>query len=143
MTSAFWFQGNPAEIDVIENIGTPSKRDHAWIEDTYMMNSHYFAKVDGKRPPSTPKKWKMPAKARDEFMVYGVWWKDPQTLWMYHNGAKILEIKTSAPFDRPQYMFFDTEVFSWHGWPKPENLLDDTKNTMLVDWVRAWTLKKI
>jgi hypothetical protein len=51
-----------------------------------------------------------------------------------------MEIKPGGPFDRPQYMFFDTEVFTWHGWPRSENLMDESKNTMLVDWVRAWEL---
>lgn len=143
MTSAFWFKGTPAEIDVIENIGNPSKRSSAWIEDTMMMNTHYFGKINGKRPPSTPAKWKMPSKSCDEYMVYSVWWKDKDTVWMYHNGAKVKEFKTPGPFDNGQHLFFDTEVFTWHGWPKRENLLDDSKNTMLVDWVRAWKLEKI
>lgn len=37
-------------------------------------------------------------------------------------------------------MFFDTEVFTWHGWPTQASLLDPQKNTMLVDWVRPWQL---
>ena len=31
----------------------------------------------------------------------------------------------------------------WNGWPTKVSLLDSSKNTMLVDWVRAWELQDI
>jgi beta-glucanase (GH16 family) len=137
MTSAFWLQGQGIEIGVIENIGAPSKPWQEWLETTPMMNSHYNV---AKPPISTPRKWKMPTRGCDDYHVFGVRWKDAETFWMNHNGAKVLEITPGGPFDKPQYMFFDTEVFTWHGWPTRESLLDPDKNTMLVDWVRSWKL---
>ncbi len=139
MTSAFWFQGNPTEIDVIENIGDASNSSSTWIENTMMMNTHYYP--DGFNTPThvkTPRQWTMPTLAREEYHVYGVWWKDGNTIWFYHNDVKVAEATPGGPFNVKQYMFFDTEVFTWHGWPLYENLIDPTKNTMYVDWVRAW-----
>lgn len=63
-----------------------------------------------------------------------------QGIRFYHDGVKVAEVATGGPFDERQFMFFDTEVFTGHGWPTRDSLLDPTKNTMLVDWVRAWKL---
>jgi beta-glucanase (GH16 family) len=142
MTSSFWFQGEYSEIDVVENVGRPSLEKMRDIEYKMMMNSH-FRNGGWDNENNTPVQWKMPVRARDRFHVYGVWWKDAETLWMYHDGVKIAEIKTKGRFEEPQNMFFDTEVFKWHGWPTRESLLDPARNTMLVDWVRAWKLEKI
>ncbi len=142
MTSAFWFQGKYSEIDVIENIGRPTNKKSEWIENKMMMNTHFY-EGGWKNDKNTPKKREMPAKAREKFHLYGVWWKDPHTLWFYHDSVKACEIKPGGAFDEPQYMFFDTEVFKWHGWPTRESLLNAKKNTMLVDWVRAWKLVPI
>jgi hypothetical protein len=141
MTSAFWFQGKYSEIDVIENVGNASEPKSAWINDTMMINTHYF-KAGWKNDRATPVKWKMPSRAGDAYHVYGVWWKDTNTVWFYHHGAKVAEVSSGGPFEEQQYMFFDTEVFAWHGWPTKESLLDPKMNTMLVDWVRAWQLVK-
>jgi len=47
---------------------------------------------------------------------------------------------TGGPFDEPQYLFFDTEVFTWDGLPTIESLQDPARNTMQVDWARGWKL---
>lgn len=139
MTSAFWFQGKYSEIDVVENIGNASEPNSAWVNETMMMNTHYF-KGGWKNDRATPANWKMPAGSSARFHTYGVWWKDATTIWFYHDGVRVAQVDCRGPFDEPQYMFFDTEVFTWYGWPTRESLLDPTKNTMLVDWVRAWQL---
>ena len=47
---------------------------------------------------------------------------------------KVHEVTLKNAFDEKRTMFFDTEVFTWRGWPS-ESLLDSLRNTMLVDWV--------
>lgn len=142
MTSAFWFQGKYTEIDVIENLGRASLEKSRWVEDTMMMNTHSFPE-GWKQDVATPRQWKMPAAARDRFHTYGVWWQDAKTIGFYHDGVKVAEATPGGPFDEPQYLFFDTEVFTWHGWPTRDSLLDPTRNTMLVDWVRSWKLEPV
>ncbi|WP_299552423.1 family 16 glycosylhydrolase [Seonamhaeicola sp.] len=139
MTSAFWFQGKYSEIDVIENLGAPSKPERTGVKDTMMINTHYFKK-GWDNDLNTPLKYKMPVPAGSTYHVYAVWWKDANTCIFYLNGEQVYEVALRGPFKEKQYLFFDTEVFTWQGWPTKESLLDDSKNTMLVDWVRGWQL---
>ncbi|KST67691.1 family 16 glycosylhydrolase [Mastigocoleus testarum] len=139
MTSAFWFQApRSGEIDVQENIGASTKHPN-WLNNLMRMNSHTW-KGSWDNNLNTPKQYRMPYGAAEDYHVYGVWWKDARTLWFYHNGKKVAEVQTGGPFYDPQYMFFDTEVFTFDGLPTISSLKDDTKNTMLVDWVRSYEL---
>lgn len=147
MTSSFWFRvGKFSEIDVIEHIGDPSRdnRDHD-LPYQYHANTHYYGKHSGLKNKAV--EWKMPTRGRDEFHLYGFWWKDANTLWFYHNDVKVMEIVPRVPLDENLKMIFDTEVFPFEaagipsiGLPKVENLNDDTKNTMYVDYVRTYEL---
>jgi hypothetical protein len=139
MTSAFWFQGKYSEIDVVENIGKATNPESRWIENTMMINTHFFKK-GWKKDRATPVKWEMPGDAGSDYHVYGVWWKNKKSCSFYHNGEKVADVKFKGQFAEKQYMFFDTEVFTWHGWPTRESLLDSSRNTMLIDWVRSWQL---
>lgn len=138
MTSSFWLQGKFSEIDVVEQFGASAKYPD---KDRQMLsNTHYFR--DGwAKDKITPTTWQMPTGAADAFHVYGVWWKDPHTIWLYHDGIKVAEMTPPAAFDEPFYIFLDTEVFTWHGLPTVESLADPKRNTMQVDWVRSWRLE--
>jgi beta-glucanase (GH16 family) len=137
MTSSFWFQGKYSEIDVVEQLGCPLKDKR---RSQYMlMNTHYF-KGSWKNDKATPEQWEMPSGSAEEYHTYGVWWKDSRNIWFYHNGQKVAEVKTGGEFLEPMYMFFDTEVFIWEGIPTIESLKNPDRNTMYVDWVRAWKL---
>jgi beta-glucanase (GH16 family) len=137
MTSSFWFQGKYSEIDVVEEIGRSLKNPAN--NQLMLMNTHYF-EGGWDKDKATPKNWKMPTGSADTFHVYGVWWKDENTVWMYHDGQKVAELTTAGPFKEPQYLFFDTEVFTWEGLPTIDALKDPNRNAMLVDWVRGWKL---
>ena len=137
MTSSFWFQGTYSEIDVIENLGAPSNNNGH--ENQMHMNTHYYP--DGwDNDKKTPRSWSLPYPAGEDFHVYGLWWIDETRLNMYHNGQLVAEINLPGDYDEPMYMFFDTEVFTWEGLPTIESLNDPERNTMYVDWVRAWEL---
>jgi hypothetical protein len=139
MTSSFWFQGKFSEIDVVEQLGRPVK--NAWKSDFMMMNTHYFA-GGWEADAATPVQWKMPSGSSDGYHVYGVWWRDSETAWFYHEGEKVAEARFGGEFVEPMYLFFDTEVFIWDGLPTIASLNDPAANAMLVDWVRAWTLTR-
>jgi beta-glucanase (GH16 family) len=137
LTSSFWFQGGGNEIDVVEQRGGATLDPGA---DMFMkMNTHKFL---GDRDLSTPVNWKMPTSASADYHVYGVWWKDKRHATFFHDGKEVANVTFKADFTAPMTMFFDTEVFTWDGLPTLQSLRDDSKNTMLVDWVRSWTLKK-
>lgn len=139
MTSSFWLQGKYSEIDVVEQLGAPLK--NPGDRDFMLMNTHSF-KDGWDKDQATPARWKMPTPAAAGFHVYGVWWKDEHTTWFYHDGQKVAELKPGCGFLEPMYLFFDTEVFTWSGLPTIESLNDPQRNTMEVDWVRAWRLVK-
>lgn len=139
MTSAFWFQGKYSEIDVIENLGAPSNNNGH--EQHMRMNTHYYP-GGWDNDQKTPRDWRMPYPAAEDFHVYGVWWIDERHVNFYHNGTLTAEIELPGDYDEPMYMFFDTEVFVWEGLPKIENLKNPDRNTMYVDWVRSWELVK-
>jgi beta-glucanase (GH16 family) len=139
MTSSFWFQGKRSEIDVVEQFGAPIKNPKNAM--LMLMNTHFF--TEGfKNDKATPKQQRMSSGAADAFHVYGVWWKDATTVWFYLDGEKVVELKPGGPFEELQYLFFDTEVFTWEGLPTIESLKDPACNTMCVDWTRAWKLVK-
>lgn len=138
MTSSFWFQGKFSEIDVVEQFGASQRYPEKGRQ--MLANTHYFR--DGwAKDKVTPHAWDMPTGAADAFHVYGMWWKGPRTIWLYHDGSKVGEMVPPADFDEKQFMFFDTEVFTWHGLPTVASLNDPLGNTMLVDWVRSWRLE--
>jgi len=137
MTSSFWFQGQYSEIDVVEQFGAPKLNANKRLR--MLINTHFYPngwETDRKTPREIP----VEPGAADDFHVYGVWWKDAQTALFYHNSELVTEVDFGGKFDEPMYLFFDTEVFTWEGLPSVESLKDDSKNTMLVDWVRAWKL---
>lgn len=136
MTSSFWLQGKYSEIDVVEQFGAPTQPERAML---MLMNTHYFAN-GWKNDQITPREWKMPTGSADGFHVYAVWWRDPTTLWFYHDGVKVAEMTPAARFEEPMYLFFDTETFPWQGLPDIASLRDPVRNTMEVDWVRSWRL---
>jgi len=137
MTSSFWFQGKYSEIDVVEQVG--ASRTSPGKDRLMKMNTHFFAN-GWDNDKATPVDWRMPAGAADTFHVYGVWWKDARTLWFYHDGVKVAELAPAGAFAEPMHLFFDTEVFIWEGLPTLESLADPARNTLSVDWVRAWQL---
>ena len=139
MTSSFWLQGKHSEIDVVEQIGDSAKNPEKGKQ--MLMNTHYFAQ-GWDHDIATPRQAPMPTEAAQAYHIHGVWWKDAENVIFYLDGKQVAEVKTGGPFGEPMYLFFDTEVFTWEGLPTVESLRDSRRNTMSVDWVRAWTSVK-
>ena len=45
------------------------------------------------------------------------------------------------PFEHPMHINMVTETYNWETPPTPEEVNDPSRNTTLIDWVRAYTLK--
>jgi hypothetical protein len=140
MTNSFWFRmGDYSEIDVIEHMGNPALDIKDIMQYEYACNTHvYGSKRD--QGYSHGMKHYMGTRGNEEFHVYGFWWKDPNTLWFYHNGVKVMEVTPAVPFEEKLHMIWDTEVFKWNGLPTVEELQDNSRNTMYVDYVRTFKL---
>jgi len=135
MTSSFWFQGKYSEIDVVEQIGHSLRNPENGKQ--MLMNTHSFAQ-GWDQDIATPRKAPMPTGAAQAYHTYGVWWRDARTVTFFLDGKQVAEATPAGPFAEPMYLFFDTEVFAWEGLPTVESLRDPGRNTMSVDWVRAW-----
>lgn len=139
MSSSFWFRvGDFSEIDVIEHIGRATKPgvDKSY---EYSCNTHVYGNQSG---PSVGKTFIMSTRGRDEFHVYGFWWKSATNLLFYHNDEEVMQVTPSVPFNENLHMIWDTEALipNWVGLPTIESLKDNNRNTMYVDWVRTWRL---
>jgi beta-glucanase (GH16 family) len=139
MTSAFWLQGDYSEIDVVEELGAPIKKPE--LASMMLMNTHFF-KDGWSKDKAVGSSWHMPKSASADYHVYGVWWKDENTAWFYHDGENVAAVQFAERFAEPMRIFLDTEAFAWEGLPTMESLKDPKKNTMSVDWVRSWRLVK-
>jgi hypothetical protein len=65
-----------------------------------LMNTHFF-RNGWPQDKATPQQWTMPTGAAEDDHVYGVWWKDAETVVFYHNGAQVAQTKTGGTFDEP------------------------------------------
>ncbi len=140
MSSSFWFRvGKFSEIDVIEHIGRATKPgvDKSY---EYSCNTHVYGNQSG---PSVGKTYTMSTRGRDEFHIYGLWWKSPTDLRFYHNDEEVMQVTPSVPFNEKLHMIWDTEALipNWVGLATIESLKDNNRNTMYVDWVRTWRLE--
>ena len=144
MTSSWWFrQGAKSEIDVIENIGLPTlpRSESPFRESVMAYNTHFFDPGTNRDEGGEAQMFddlSNPLLSREQFVTYGVWWKSPTEIRFYYNGNEAATVTPKGLFDEGLNMFFDMEVFSWVGFPTLESLNDPTKNTMQVDWVRAY-----
>jgi hypothetical protein len=140
MTTAFWFQGNYSEIDVIENFGAPTGSGFGSENTKMKTNTHYFPNgwaTDQNSP------WDVAniSNVANNWHTYGVWWKDSRTMVYYIDGYAAATVRTKGDFNEDMYMFFDTEAFSWGiGFPTIASLNDNSKNTGFIDWVHSFKL---
>lgn len=152
--NTFWLNNGDAndrdEIDIIEINAKPACGEND--EYPWQMNSQYFIVKEGeternKGPWST--KLLSDGNTRkgvawnEDYHVFGAWWKDEHTVQFYLNGEPAGKVVSRQPFTLEQELIWDlwTQDSPWVcGLPEKEELLDDSRNTMKVDWVRTWAL---
>ncbi|TLU64330.1 glycosyl hydrolase family protein [Thalassotalea litorea] len=137
MTGAFWGTGYQQELDVFELIGrvkTGSRKP----EKRFVTSIHDWR-------PGHPKKnkvWKhghdLPERTAERFYTYGVEWL-PDGLKMYLDGELVhhatqKEMGDTWLLNNPLELWFDSEVFPWHGIPEEHELPVDFE----IDYVRVW-----
>ncbi len=152
--NTFWLNNgdinNRNEIDVIENNSKPScncQPDFPW-----QMNSQYFHVVDGdtKRMHGNFDNRNLsdlnPLKGvpwNEDYHIVGVWWKDATNFQFYLDGEPAGSVVSERDFTRELNLIWDlwTIDATWSGGIADQNdLLDDSINTMRIDWVRTWQL---
>ncbi|MBB4079588.1 hypothetical protein GGR28_002213 [Lewinella aquimaris] len=154
--NTFWLNNgnisNRNEIDVIENNSKPScgcQPDFPW-----QMNAQYFHVIDDdtRRAKGNFDNRNLsddnPLKGipwNEEYHVVGVWWKDARHIQFYLDGEPAGSVVSERDFTRDLNLIWDlwTVDEPWlGGLPDRNDLLDDSVNTMYIDWVRTWKLEK-
>ncbi len=166
LSSNFWLLSRDSrrEIDILEIYGGAAKGTFSQHAST---NFHVFirSKAEGitsnfadANPVFLPDSslW------REDFHTFGMFWKSPTEVYFYFDGkqlptgsweqAKMFDKgytntamdKAKYTMDRPLVMILDTEDHDWRSRQgivaKDEDLIDPTKNRMLIDWVRTYRL---
>ena len=154
--NTFWMNNgdinNRDEIDIIENNSKPScncQPDFPW-----QMNSQYFHVVNGDERrdkgnfdnrtlsednPLRGVTW------NEEYHVVGVWWKDAKNIQFYLDGEPAGSVVSARDFTRDLSIIWDlwTINANWSGGIAAQSdLLDDSINTMRIDWIRTWKLEE-
>ncbi|MGJ8694335.1 MAG: hypothetical protein ACSHW0_17840 [Thalassotalea sp.] len=82
-------------------------------------------------------------KWNEAYHVVGAWWQDAHNVQFYLNGEPAGHVKTKQAFTLSQHLIWDlwTQDSTWvGGLANKSDLLNDSINTMKIDWVRTWQL---
>jgi hypothetical protein len=138
MSSAFYFQRKDGEeIDVAENFGG-SKTSPQFTFESH-TNTHYFP--NGYKPQNDTHSIAKLSTPNTDWHIYGIWYQNSNQAQIYIDGALVSTHIFKGPLDRPMYMFFESEPSEAQGIPSAAELQNSDKNTMMVDWIRSYTLK--
>ncbi len=142
--TGFWFsKPRHAEIDVQEAIGFPLN-GQTNLTTVQRTNTHYIPMGYGEENGEIQVKKNSPTvDVGENFITYGVWWKDDRNIHFYNDTSRntpVVETVTGGPFTDPLRLRMDTEVQNWLGAPPAWRLNDNRRNTSLIDFVRTWKL---
>jgi len=124
---AFWLlpENNswPPEIDVFEQVSSPTSNIFSTIHDNTAGNSSSNFNIGN---------------TSAGYHTYGVLWT-PQTLTFYVDGQKMFSTPTPADYNQPMYMLMNLAVGgSWPGSPNAST--NWALANMKVDYIRAYSL---
>ncbi len=158
-SSTFWLM-NPrdkkarpsksTELDIQECIGNAQR----WPDFAFQMKSNTHVNLYPADPAAEPLERKKGAstniggKVDEAFHTYGCWWVDSHTMKFYLDGKLVHTIEPdtdldATPFDQPMFVNLVCEIYAWEVVPTVEDLMDESRNTTLYDYVRAYKLVKI
>lgn len=140
------------EIDAMEAYGS-DRPDQGWFDKRMHISHHVFIRDPFQDyQPTDPGSWvyNNGESWRDKFHTYGVHWKDPWTMDYYIDGELVRTVSGKEMIDpkgytqdtglsKPMHILIDMEHQDWRTEkPTEEELNDDSKNKLLVDWIRVY-----
>lgn len=156
--NTFWMNNgngeNRDEIDICENNPCPSNPNvpHRPEDKPYIMqsNMHQARNGENKTQPSYASTRylsddnELKGKRTDEaFHTYGLYWEDDRNCHFFLDGEYVGSSLSPRKFTRELNVYFDLWTNKWDGFAIKEDLDDNSKNTMYVDWVRTYLLQEI
>ncbi|WP_010522881.1 carbohydrate-binding protein [Aquimarina agarivorans] len=155
--NTFWMNNGDAnnrdEIDIIENNSNPSCKcqpDYPW-----QMSSQYFITVNGNNDRKkgnfdnrklSPQNKLRGVKWNQAYHIVGAWWIDKNNVQFYLDGEPAGKVTTKRNFTRDLNLIWDlwTKDVPWLGGLAHKKDLTNSKiNTMYVDWVHTYKLKRV
>ncbi len=144
---------NRNEIDICENNANPSNPSvgHGTEDKPFIMQSNIHHAVNGENKTNPKfattqllsKRNKKQGKRTDEtYHTYGLYWEDDRKCHFYLDGEYVGSSLSPRKFTLELHIYFGLWTNKWDGFAKKEDLLDDSKNTFYVDWVRTYKLVK-
>ncbi len=159
MSSTFWlsFKQNCStgpfrklELDVQECVGRVHSGTANWAKDfdniyhsnTWRHNRPCDTAIDASK--QSPSKKILSEKNNSRYFVYGCWWKSPNEILFYLDGAYVYSITNPpAEFDLEGHLTMAIETYDWN--PIDANNIFETASydelTTKYDWIRTWSLK--
>ncbi len=153
--NTFWMNNgdinNRDEIDICENNSKPScgcQPNFPWV-----MNSQYFITVnrDDERAKGNFDNRNLSATNplrgvpwNEAYHTLGAWWKDKNNVQFYLDGEPAGNVTTTRDFTRELNIIWDlwTIAQNWSGGiSAQQDLLDDSINTMKIDWIHTYSLE--
>ncbi len=152
--NTFWLNNgdisNRDEIDICENNSKPSITSQT--SRPFTMYSQYFVVVDDDTERNadnfdsrnlSPGNGLRGVKWNEAYQTLGAWWIDKNTVQFYLNGEPSGRIETTRDFTLDQNVIWDLWTIDepWLGGIAIQSdLLDDSINTMYVDWIHTYEL---
>ena len=143
ISSAFWLIGNHFEVDIFELIGkTGNGIDGSGPEAPYTMPTTIHNWDEGDLEDNGyGKSFSLNWNVSEDFHVYGAEISS-EYINFYADGSKVGSInkKESGKIWNTDFMhiWVDTEIFSWEGFPKENELPANFQ----IDYIRSWQLIK-
>ena len=156
LSSNFWLLSadDKRELDILEIYGSDRANHHKHSRHAN-TNYHVFIRDEESneiiRDIGSQQHHFLPNEApyRDNFHRFGAYWIDPWNVEFYIDGRLVRRLnKTSLKdpenlgLDREMFMIIDMEDHDWRSSvghiASDEDLADETRNKMLVDWVRVY-----
>ena len=154
-SSNFWFVSDDIELEggslkqeLIAQFTIGKSEQHRDYMKSNAMSAFKPKGVNSKREKAkVTDRVNLATSVADDFHTYGVWWVDANTLKFYADGKHVYTLHPSKrfddkPFRHPLAMTFVCETFDWQPLPTTQELVDENRNTALIDYVRSYRLVK-
>ncbi|MBB4078612.1 hypothetical protein GGR28_001225 [Lewinella aquimaris] len=155
LSSNLWLlsEDDRRELDILEIYGG-DRPDQRYYATHASNNYHIFVRDSSNRileNLSDPSHHTLAGEVpyRRDFHRFGAYWIDPWSIDIYLDGKLVRRLRLEPDddpdgvgLDRPMYLIIDTEDHAWRSEKgivaTDEELADDEKNIMLVDWIRTY-----
>ncbi|MEM6391421.1 MAG: glycosyl hydrolase [Planctomycetota bacterium] len=151
MSSTFWLMTSnrsgskkKLELDIQECVGLTTDLTFDWArtwDQIYHSNMIHRVNEHNPEPVQHQKSVPTPTKNHERYYVYAAWWKSPEEVRFYLDGAYVYSITPPITWDVPAFLQMAIETYDWNPVPDDGGLITTgtlDQRTTRYDWVRVW-----